>query len=132
MKVCTRLMSSIFVLMFSVFSAVAFASDGKTEGIINCDIQNQPCVRQVSGGSITFDIRPKPVKAMADLTFEVKVEGVSLSGPPVIDLGMPGMKMGPNQVKLKMTDAGLTREPGSLSGAPAAELYGRQRFISRE
>jgi hypothetical protein len=120
MKVCTRLVSSIFVLMFSVFSAgPVFASDTKTEGIINCDIRNQPCVRQVSGGRIIFDIRPKPVKAMEDLTFEVKTEGLNLSGPPVIDLGMPGMKMGPNQVKLKMTDADLYQGTGIIVRCPS-------------
>lgn len=122
MKVCTRLMSSIFVLIFSVVAAgAAFASDGKTEGIINCDIQNQPCIRQVSGGSITFDIRPKPVKAMEDLTFAVKTEGVTLSGPPVIDLSMPGMKMGPNQVKLKMTGAGLYQGTGIIVRCPSGK-----------
>ena len=122
MKVCTRLMSSVFVLLFFAFAAAAaFASDGKTEGIINCDIQNQPCVRQVSGGRITFDIRPKPVKAMEDLTFEVKVEGAELSGPPVIDLGMPGMKMGPNQVKLRLTDAVLYQGTGIIVRCPSGK-----------
>lgn len=120
MKVCTRLMSSIFCLMFLAWAAEnAFASDAKTEGLINCDIRNQPCVRQVAGGSITFDIRPKPVKAMAELTFEVKTEGVTLSGPPVIDLSMPGMKMGPNQVKLKMTNAGLYQGTGIIVRCPS-------------
>lgn len=122
MKVCTRLVSSLFILMVLAWAAVAaFASDAKTEGIINCDIRNQPCVRQVSGGSLTFDIRPKPVKAMAELTFEVKMEGVTLSGPPVIDLSMPGMKMGPNQVKLKMTGAGLYQGTGIIVRCPSGK-----------
>jgi hypothetical protein len=38
---------------------------------------------------------------MKDLTFRVKISGDPLSEVPFIDLGMPGMKMGPNRVLLK-------------------------------
>jgi hypothetical protein len=50
---------------------------------------------------VTFDILPKPVKAMKDLTFRLTLTGKKLSSNPYIDLGMPGMNMGPNRVDLK-------------------------------
>lgn len=88
---------------------------------LNCDIQNQSCTQAISGGHIVFDIQPKPVKAMADLIFEVELKDIDLTGSPVIELGMPGMKMGPNPVTLKMTEPGVYQGKGVIVRCPSGK-----------
>ncbi len=66
-----------------------------------CNIHQTACVKKLSDCTVTLDIQPKPVKAMTDLDFIVTIEGKKPASPPFIDLGMPGMQMGPNQVVLK-------------------------------
>jgi hypothetical protein len=70
----------------------------------NCNIQEGSCTQDLSDRKITLDIHPKPVKAMNELTFRVTITGRKLSSNPYIDLGMPGMNMGPNRVHLKRVD----------------------------
>ena len=50
---------------------------------------------------MTLDILPKPVMAMKDLKFQVTLSGEKKTAIPYIDLGMPGMNMGPNRVELR-------------------------------
>jgi hypothetical protein len=72
---------------------------------LDCDIQSGSCRKQINSRTVTLEIRPKPVKAMKDLTFQVEISGNPLSKAPFIDLRMPGMKMGPNRVTLKKISA---------------------------
>jgi hypothetical protein len=79
-----------------------------------CDQHRGACTQPLSGGSgaVTLDISPKPIKAMTDLTFTVQITGNFPAGEmPRIDLGMPGMNMGPNRVYLKKTN-----EIGAFTG----------------
>ncbi len=100
--VCVLLLSS----MILVVSAASASSKKKTDAKANCDIQAGACVQALGEGSVTLEILPRPVKAMADLTFQVTVEGVSPDGNPGIDLDMPGMSMGPNHVTMeKISDS---------------------------
>jgi hypothetical protein len=117
----SRKTTAAFSLLFLVFMpSLVFAMDSKT-GQINCDIQNRSCTRMVSGGSISFDIHPKPVKAMENLKFEVKIKNLDLNQPPTIDLGMPGMKMGPNQIKMERTADGVYQGEGIIVRCPSGK-----------
>lgn len=121
MQVCKKTIAILSILFLIFMADATFASDSKNDQLINCDIQNQSCIGTVSGGSVIFDIQPKPVKAMKDLIFEIRVKDVSLAQPPVIDLGMPGMKMGPNQVKMEMTAAGVYQGTGIIVRCPSGK-----------
>jgi hypothetical protein len=99
------------LLIFSVGqSGVCLATDVN----LDCDIQSGGCRKQINGRTVDLNIFPKPVKAMKDLTFQVKISGDPLSKPPFIDLGMPGMKMGPNQVILKKNDTDIYEGQGVI------------------
>lgn len=63
---------------------------------------------------MTLEIRPKPVKAMADLTFRVTSEGVSEKASPFIDLNMLVMDMGQNRVLLKNNGQGAYEGRGMI------------------
>ncbi|MFW6055523.1 MAG: hypothetical protein ACOC9D_06420, partial [Thermodesulfobacteriota bacterium] len=78
---------------------LAFPVTPQAKSLINCDIQEGACTQKIQEGFVQLDILPKPVKAMQDLLFRVSLQETGrLDGPPVIDLGMPGMQMGPNRV----------------------------------
>lgn len=74
--------------------------------MLNCDIQQGSCTQSLDGRSITFDVVPKPVKAMTELTFVVIVDGADQNTNAHIELNMLAMDMGENRVRLKRNDRG--------------------------
>jgi hypothetical protein len=71
--------------------------------MINCDLHQGVFTQSLSGSTNTLAVTPRPVKAMQDLLFQVSFSAKLPPNTklPYIDLGMPGMKMGPNRVQLK-------------------------------
>ena len=105
------------ILIFGGWMAPARAGDT----MINCDVHKGVCLQSSGSLSVSLEITPRPVKAMQDLVFEVSVEGASPSEPPRIDLGMPAMKMGPNQVVLKPTASGKYVGSGVIVRCPSGK-----------
>ncbi len=102
----------IFFLLSTLFVLTAGSVTAR-EAVIHsvCYINNGPCVAKTTDGKfeVTFDITPKPVAAMRELSFRVNLKGKT--GPiadasVLIDLSMPGMYMGNNQVKLSARNGG--------------------------
>ena len=90
------------VVVLTVFLLTAPASSNagdKYQEMINCDLHQGACTRNLSGSTVTFAVTPRPVKAMQDLLFQVAFSAKLPPNTklPYIDLGMPGMKMGPNR-----------------------------------
>lgn len=108
-------------LLFSVVSPASAASEKKADASANCDIQTGTCVQTLGSGSVTLEILPRPVTAMTDLTFRVTLEGLSPDGNPGIDLGMPGMSMGPNHVTLEKTPKGGYIGTGVIVRCPSGK-----------
>ena len=90
-----------------------------TVSATHCNIQTGPCTRELSGGTVTLDIHPKPVRAMMDLRFTVKVDGLRLTKNPHIDLDMPAMTMGFNRVYLEPAGPGLYAGDGVIVRCPS-------------
>lgn len=84
------------------------------DAAINCDAHNGICTQSSGGLTVSFEISPRPVKAMQDLVFKVKIDSAAPTRDPHIDLGMPAMKMGPNQVVLKSTGPGTYEGTGVI------------------
>lgn len=83
--------------MLVMLSAWVFSPEQRPD----CDIQAGTCTKKVSGTSITFDITPRPVRHMQELVFSLTVKPcASLPDTLLLDLSMPGMVMGKNQVPL--------------------------------
>jgi hypothetical protein len=108
--------TGLVILFFGLlaFSAVQPGVSLAAEVNLDCDIQSGGCRKQIDDRTVDLNIFPKPVKAMKDLTFQVKISGDSLSEAPFIDLGMPGMKMGPNRVTLKKNSAATYEGQGVI------------------
>lgn len=97
----------------------AISADSGSESSMTCDIQKGPCSKELAGLKVTLDILPKPVTAMRDLKFRVTLTGEKKAGIPSIDLGMPGMNMGPNRVELKRVKDNVFEGQGVIVRCPS-------------
>ena len=116
---------TFFIVIAVLFAGSMAAKAGSGKKLINCDIQNHPCTRQALGGTVTLDILPRPVKAMDSLTFRVKLEDIQTTEAPFIDLGMPGMTMGPNRVEMEPKQPGVFEGEGVIVRCPSGKTIWR-------
>ena len=66
-----------------------------------CNINQGPCTITAGNRTVTLNIEPKPVNSMKNLTFSITVTPCDkLPQTLLLDLSMPGMPMGKNQVML--------------------------------
>ncbi len=91
------------------------------ESTINCDMHKGVCLQSSGNLTVSLEIVPRPVKAMQDLVFKVSIKGAPPAKHPHIDLGMPAMKMGPNQVSLKPTGPGTYEGTGVIVRCPSGK-----------
>lgn len=112
---------NFFSLLFFLITlpGIHLPSADAAESQINCNAHDGACSRGLPELEITLDISPKPIKAMQDLVFRVSLSGVGLDRSPYIDLGMPGMKMGPNRVVLKKISRTVYEGKGVIVRCPS-------------
>ncbi|HWQ25246.1 MAG TPA: hypothetical protein VN367_00560 [Chlorobaculum sp.] len=94
----TAALQSLCCVAFLLSAAPAHA-----ETIADCNaIHSGPCTKQSAGRTVVLEINPRPVRHMAELTFSVTVTpGTAIPSTLALDLSMPGMYMGKNQVVLQ-------------------------------
>lgn len=126
----------LMVLAFFVIANTSAASSHGKHGDhkpvkTDCDIQGGACNKTVEAMSVQLDIGPRPVTAMQDLTFTLTVSGdlTKISASPYIDLGMPGMKMGPNRVALKEIKPGNFEGTGVIVRCPSGKRVWRATVV---
>ncbi len=114
--------SFLILIGILIFSSVVAPSPGMAaDTMINCNAHQGKCSRSSGNLTVSLEIVPRPVKAMQDLVFKVSIEGASPAKHPHIDLGMPAMKMGPNQVSLKPTGPGTYEGTGVIVRCPSGK-----------
>jgi len=107
---------------------------GKEEAIVDCLIDEGPCVKTITGEnmSVRFDIEPKPIKAMKELGFSVRItrgEKPMSEREVILDLSMPGMYMGTNHPKLVFIGDGTYKGTGILPMCPAGKTVWRATVL---
>lgn len=82
----------------------------------SCDLQAGPCTRSVDGVGVTLSVGPRPVRAMTDVEFTVRVEPAEAAAGAgaAIALTMPRMYMGETRVALAPAGAGAFQGKGVL------------------
>ncbi|MGD9232802.1 MAG: hypothetical protein PVH67_03025 [Desulfobacterales bacterium] len=119
----TYLLGGLWIGMLFFFTSIlpntAQAMDPSK--MINCDVHHGTCTQKFKDTEIILDISPKPVKAMTDLKFTITLTGKQIVSEPFIDLGMPGMKMGPNRVLLKSNGKGVYSGTGTIVRCPSGK-----------
>ena len=99
--------------------AVVCRSVLASDALINCDAHAGACSQSLGNITVTMEISPRPVKAMRELIFKVSTSGQSPSENPYLNLGMPGMKMGPNRVLLENNGQGIYQGRGVIVRCPS-------------
>ena len=109
----------LIVLLLTVPGGVS-AGD-KYQEMINCDLHAGPCTQSLSENTVTLEVTPRPVKALQNLSFRVTLSGKQSTSTkaPYIDLGMPGMNMGPNRVQLKSAGGNSYEGRGVIVKCPS-------------
>jgi len=102
MKPLIIMSSAVLVTAFVIAASGRISASDKYQDTINCELHAGSCTQTLGGVEVTLEVTPKPIKAMQNLSFKVTLTGrlPTVAKAPSIDLGMPGMKMGPNRVTL--------------------------------
>lgn len=121
-KIMRKSLSICFLtlVVYSLAVNTATAND-KYRKMVNCDVHSGSCTQRLNGLDIILEISPRPVKAMRDLQFNLTLSGRQQlpTATPYIDLGMPGMNMGPNRVILKPVGKGRYAGQGIIVRCPS-------------
>lgn len=80
----------------------------------DCDINNGSCIKKTGGMEVQFDLTPKPVRTMQELTFTVAIKGSISSDNLIISLEMPGMYMGEYKVIARKSTKGIYKGQGLI------------------
>ena len=107
------------VFLLSVPGHISAAD--KYQEMINCDLHAGPCTQSLPEITVTLDVTPRPVKALQNLSFRITLSGKQITSTkaPYIDLGMPGMNMGPNRVQLKSAGSDSYEGQGVIVKCPS-------------
>ncbi|MCS7149612.1 MAG: hypothetical protein N2Z40_03230 [Caldimicrobium sp.] len=87
---------ALVLLLFVGFSQRALVAK-ETE----CDLQKSACEVFFGKHKIIFDLKPKPVRAMQELTIEIQIDPPLQAEELLVDFTMPEMYMGENKAKVK-------------------------------
>ena len=85
----------------ALFACMMTAGNTLHATAVDNSIHEKACTVTAGQRTVTLNIEPKPVKHMKELTFSVTVTPCDkLPETLLLDLSMPGMQMGKNQVTL--------------------------------
>ncbi len=122
------------------FFFICSCSEGPEQDI--CVLKKGPCVKIIDSIEVLFSAEPLPLQAFKETTFIVQIKGKEvkpqlLLSPPteelILDLTMPGMYMGKNQVVLKK-EKGTLRYTGKgiIPRCPSGKTLWEARVIIPE
>ena len=98
-----------------------------------CAIHDGPCTVTTGNRSVILNIEPKPVRAMKELLFSVTITpGDNLPATLQLDLTMPGMQMGQNQITLHKKSDGIYEGKGIIVRCMSGRTLWQVTFLSRE
>jgi hypothetical protein len=89
-----------FFVLFILFCGTPWAAEATPD----CEIHESSCTKTIGAYTVELDILPNRLQQCRILPFGCWWP-VMLLQAPYIDLGMPGMHMGPNRVDLKPSAA---------------------------
>lgn len=105
-------------------------------GLYPSDSGPGPCVINSEAGcslpGITFSIEPRPVRAMRENVFRVRIEDPAMvpEGTDLaLHLSMPGMDMGINRMRLKNFRPGMYSGKGVIPRCPSGSKLWRAAIL---
>ena len=133
-KACTM---SRFLLIFFVVAAVLFSAMALLSGRITAPVvaDLRPAVSPEGNlisslnERVRFAITPQPVRAMKLLLFKVTLQDYGEPQSIIVDLSMPNMIMGINQVTMKKSSSGVYEGQGIIPICPTGKKLWQARII---
>ncbi len=97
-----------------------------------CDFRDGSCTRMVDSLKVTISVEPAPPVPMKETVFIVKIEGKEiLSENLIMNLTMPGMYMGKNQIVLRRVAANFFMGSGVIPVCPeGGTFWNAEVFLS--
>lgn len=94
----------------------------------------KPCIKKTGNVEVMLDIEPKPLQTLRETEFIVTISGSDkIPDKLLLDLTMPGMFMGKNQVILKKIDKNKYSGKGIIPRCPSGKtLWQADIFIPEE
>jgi hypothetical protein len=124
-----------FLAVVTIVAALipVFPAFASSKTAIPCNIQLGSCTAKTDHGiSVEFDIKPKPVTSLSELSFDVRLNrnGDPVTGAAVaIDLTMPEMYMGKNQPVLRQVSNGRFQGKGIIPKCPSGSRTWKANVI---
>ncbi len=116
------------VIAAAILAAVISVKPGRA-GEANCNIQKGPCTASLDSGRVVFDMTPKPVVPMKELTVTVRIEGIpDLPEELLASFDMPGMMMGKNETHLTKKNGNTYSGKGFLVKCPSGKTLWRVKI----
>ena len=112
-KMKVRLIVGVFILTILPLWPITANGVSKQQPV-PCESHTGPCTGYLDGRKVSFEVSPKPVKAMRDLEFTLSLAGGKPIKNPHIDLSMPKMTMGRNRVNLKPIGESVFQGTGTI------------------
>jgi hypothetical protein len=117
----------------ALLSSMLIAGSTVTADTREANIHQGPCTVMAGNRSVSLNIEPKPVSTMKELTFSVTVKPCDkLPETLLLDLSMPGMEMGKNQVTLVRKNACLYEGKGIIVKCMSGRTLWQVTILSDE
>lgn len=98
----------------------ARAEQDKSQGL--CRFEEGPCVKKMNAREFILETSPAPPQAFKETTFTLSIRGAEIKSEEIIlDLSMPGMYMGKNQVRLKKSGRNTYTGKGIIPRCPSGK-----------
>ncbi len=97
-----------------------------------CDFEKRPCINRTGNIEVMLDIEPKPLQAFRETAFIVTIRGERLPDELLLDLSMPGMYMGKNEVVLKRTENNKYKGTGVIPRCPSGKTIWQADIFIQE
>lgn len=129
--------SGIIVCALLALATVPQETPAQDEGKnipVDCRIDDGACMLSVGDLSASFDVSPKPVTAMREVTFTVvlKDQGRAVTNAGIsVDLAMPGMYMGTNRIPLSHQKDGIYEGKGIIIRCPSGKKSWQANVLIR-
>lgn len=106
----------LVMLWIFLFKDFAFSQTDKDL----CDFQKVTCLKKIGSIEVSLDISPKPLKAFTETEFIADLRGIDkLPSEILVELSMPGMYMGENQIILKRVNKNRYKGRGVIPRCPS-------------
>ena len=116
----------VFVFLISLISACSEVQEKEAL----CKFEEGPCIKRLNSHELILEVRPAPPQAFKELKFILSVRGRNISSEELlIDLTMPGMFMGKNQVRLKRQGNNIYTGIGVIPRCPSGKTLWQAEVI---